>query len=184
MDQLQQPAFPDFLRESLARAELPPDSFEWCEPEALPEPFRSLLVHEVDMTSTLERYHGEAMVLEVLVDGDSDGHYFREVVLRGGNSGMAAEFGLIEIEVAQFPDELREVILSGSQPLGGILNRSGMAYVSCPLGYFSVARSDLPPKLSVLGGEETFYGRYNQLSTESGACLARILEIIPNSSDS
>ena len=178
MDQLQQPAFPDFLRESLRRAGLSASSFVWCEPEELPPPCHGLLVHEVDMTSTLERHHGEPMALEVLVDGEANGHYFREVILRGANSGKPAEFGLIEIEVAQFPENLREVIRSGRQPLGGILNASGMHYVSRPLGYFSVAREQLPSKLSALGSGETFFGRYNQLSTEDGICLARIIEIL------
>jgi hypothetical protein len=182
MDQLQQPAFPDFLRESLLRAGLVAESFVWCAPEEIPEPSRSMLVHEVDMTSTLERHYGEAMTLEILVEGKADEHYFREVILRGAESSQPAEFGLIEIEVAQFPEKMRETILSGTQPLGGILNESGLAYVSNPLGYFFVARDQLPPKLSALGSEETFFGRYNQLSAENGACLARIIEILPNPS--
>ena len=74
---------------------------------------------------------------------------------------------------------LRQIILSGAKPLGGILNESGMIYHSRPLGYFSVARERLPPKLSALGSEEIFYGRYNQLTSPEGACLARILEILP-----
>ena len=184
VDQLQQPAFPEFLRESLSRAGLLGDWFSWHEPDAVPEPFRGLLVHEVDMTSTLERHHGEQMILEVLADGQADGYYFREVILRGAATGRAAEFGLIEIEVSQFPGDLHEAILSGRKPLGGIMNESGMTYESRPLGYFSVARGKLPTKLSALGNDEMFYGRYNQLMRPDGSCLARILEIIPRSSDS
>lgn len=181
MDRLQ-PAFPDFLRESLVRAGLAAEWFSWCDPEELPEPGRTLMVHEVDMTSTLERHYGEPMALEVLVDGTTDGHYFREVILRCQHSRQPAEFGLIEIEVDHFPEHLRERILSGGQPLGGILNESGMKYQSRPLGYFSVARDLLPAKLSALGSDATFYGRYNQLSTDSGICFARIIEILPSSS--
>lgn len=184
MDQLRPPALTDFLRASLGRAGLDAASFLWLGPEEVPEPQRSLLVHEVDMTSTLERHHGEPMALEVLVEGSTGGHYFREVILRGARSGRPAEFGLIEIEVGEFAEPLREKILSGRQPLGGILNESGMRYRSRPLGYFSVARADLPPKLSALGADPTFFGRYNRLSTESGICLARIIEILPNSSSS
>ena len=155
-----------------------------CEPDEIPAPYRALLVHEADMTSTLERYHGEGMTLEVLTDGRAGSHYFREVLLRGGKTRTVAEFGLIEIEIDRFPSELRESILSGKKPLGGILNESGLSYQSRPLGYFSVAREHLPPKLSVLGGNDTFYGRLNQLLGADGGCLARILEIIPNSSQS
>ena len=150
----------------------------------MPEPFHGLLVHEVDMTSTLERHHGEQMILEVLAEGQADGYYFREVILRGGETGRAAEFGLIEIEVSQFPEDLHEAILSGRNPLGGIMNESGMPYKSQPLGYFSVVREKLPMKLSALGNGDTFYGRCNQLMRADDSCLARILEIIPRSSDS
>ena len=184
VDQSQHPAFPEFMRDSLSRAGLVAAAFEWCGPEAIPQPYRALLVHEVDMTSTLERHHGEAMTLEVLTDGRAGGYYFREVVLRGGRTGKAAEFGLIEIEIDRLPGNLREAILSGKKPLGGILNQSGLGYQSRPLGYFSVARMQLPPKLSLLGGNETFYGRLNQLLGADGGCIARILEIIPNSSKS
>ena len=184
VNQLQQSAFPEFLRESLSRAGLLGDWFSWHEPEEVPEPFRELLIHEMDMTSTLERYHGEKMILEVLADGQADGYYYREVILRGGETGRAAEFGLIEIEVSQFPEDLHEAILSGRKPLGGIMNESGMIYESQPLGYFSVARGKLPTKLCALGNGDTFYGRYNQLVRADGSCLARILEIIPRSSDS
>ncbi len=136
------------------------------------------------MTSTLERHYGERMLLEVLVDGRADGYYFREVVLRGAETGRAAEFGLIEIELDQFPEVLHQAILSGGQPLGGILNENGLSYKSRPLGYFSVARALLPSKLSALGNDDMFYGRYNQLLGSDGSCLARILEILPDSQQS
>ena len=133
------------------------------------------------MTSTLERHYGEGMLLEVLVDGQADNYYFREVVLRGAGTGRAAEFGLIEIELNRFPEDLHQAILSGGQPLGGILNETGVTYKSRPLGYFSVARGILPTKLSALGNDDLFYGRFNQLMGSDGSCLARILEILPDS---
>lgn len=133
------------------------------------------------MTSTLERFHGERMLLEVFAEGRSDEYYYREVILKGEASGRAAEFGLIEIQLDQFPAALQSSILLGQQPLGGILNDGGMAYKSKPLGYFSVARAELPAKLSTLGSKTTFFGRYNQLQSQDDTCLARILEIVPDS---
>jgi hypothetical protein len=127
--------------------ELRPASFRWCAPEDLPEPCRSLLVHRRDMTSILERHHGEAMALEVLSERHAGDHSFREVILRGAESAEPFEVGLIEIEEAQFPENLREEILSGGWPLAGPLNESGMPYLSSPFGYFSVARNQLLAKL-------------------------------------
>ena len=181
MNQLPQPIFPPSLSESLARADLAAEAFDWSAPEGMPEPARSLLVHDRDMTSTLERHHGDAITLEVLVSGEAIGHYFREVILRTARAGTPVEFGLIEIELQSFPEDLRARILSGNEPLGGILNESGLPYRSSPIGYFSVARERLPTKLSVLGTDPRFFGRYNQLSTAEGACLARIIEILPSS---
>lgn len=132
------------------------------------------------MTSTLERFHEERMLLEVLAEGNLDQCYHREVILKGERTGRAAEFGLIEIELDNFPPALQKSILLGKQPLGGILNDSGMVYKSQPLGYFSVAREALPPKLSLLGTVTMFFGRYNQLKSQDGSCLARILEIVPD----
>lgn len=51
------------------------------------------------MTSTLERFHRERMLLEVLAEGHSDECYYREVILKGEGTGRAAEFGVIEIEL-------------------------------------------------------------------------------------
>ena len=87
---------------------------------------------------------------------------------------------MIEIELDNFSPALQKLILRGEQPLGGILNESGMTYKSEPLGYFSVAREALPPKLSLLGSAGMFFGRYNQLKSQNETCLARILEIVPD----
>ena len=168
------------MGESLARAGLSPEGFIWCPSEEVPEPFKALLVHQGDMTSTLERFYEERMLLEVLAEENSDGCYSREVILKGKGTGRAAEFGVIEMELDNFPPALQKLILRGEQPLGGILNESGMTYKSEPLGYFSVAREALPPKLSLLGSAGMFFGRYNQLKTHDETCLARILEIVPD----
>lgn len=181
LNPIEHPCPPGFLSDSLRRAGLRSEAFTWRPPADIPEPFRALLVHEGDMTSTLERFHGERMLLEVFAESRSDEYYYREVILKGEASGRAAEFGLIEIQLDQFPTALQSSILLGQQPLGGILNDSGMAYKSKPLGYFSVARAELPAKLSALGSKNTFFGRYNQLQSQDDTCLARILEIVPDS---
>ena len=46
--------------------------------------------------------------------------------------------------------DLRATILEAHVPLGSILTGCRFPFVSSPLGYFSVARADLPPKLSAL----------------------------------
>jgi hypothetical protein len=58
--------------------------------DQMPEPFRSLLVHEVDMTSTLERYHKGRIELSLISLDQRDDFYFR--ALHAG-AGGAAESG-------------------------------------------------------------------------------------------
>src|SRR5438034_1010750 len=49
--------------------------------EAMPEPYRSLLVHNRDMTPTLEQFHGGTVHLRVLRREERGDFYLREVVL-------------------------------------------------------------------------------------------------------
>ncbi len=167
------------LRASLAQYGMSPELFAWCGPAEVPEPENRLLVHGGDMTTTLEEFYRERIALRVLASGRNDGRYFREVILEGAESGKPYEFGLIEFELEGFPGPLREAIVAERTPLGTLMTQSGFEFRSRPGGFFSVARDALPPKLSALGSAEAFYGRYNRLATESGICLARIIEILP-----
>src|SRR6185436_11098115 len=45
------------------------------------EPYKSLLVHNNDMTSTLEKFHGAQIHLSLLRSWQDGASYFREVIL-------------------------------------------------------------------------------------------------------
>ena len=177
------PSLPTSLRTALEHTGLPERLFTWVTPEEIPEPENHLLVHGGDMTTTLEAHYGEPIALGVIESGECEGRYFREVILSGTRSGKPFEFGLIEFELGRFPPDLREAIVSEKTPLGTILTESGFPFRSTPLGFFSVARRDLPPRLSELGTAPLFYGRYNQLSTADGIRLNTIIEILPRNTD-
>ena len=72
--------------------------------EQVPEPYRTLLVHETDMTPTLEKFHGGDIHLRILNREQRDDFYFREVVAA---NAMAAnkpvEFGANKISLYLFP---------------------------------------------------------------------------------
>ena len=114
------------------------DTFEPVATSALPEPLRTLLVHEGDMTSRLEAFHQSKIHLEVLKLEREGGSYFREVLLRGTVNDRPVEYGAIEIFLEHFEPELQRQILDGRIPLGGLLNASGLRYHSEPQAYFSV----------------------------------------------
>ncbi len=68
----------------------------------VPEPERSLLVHERDMTSTLRNFHGSPIKLEVVKSECSDDYLMRMVVLHRDDNGAPVEFGAIGIRLDKF----------------------------------------------------------------------------------
>src|SRR5580698_8807474 len=69
---------------------------------AMPEPYRTLLVHQNDMTPTLEKFYRNSVHLKVLSRRQTDNAYFREVVLCLDGSNQPVEFGAIKINLALF----------------------------------------------------------------------------------
>ena len=145
---------------------------------AMPEPYRTLLVHNGDMTSRLEEFYRAPMTLRVLhreTDGDA---YRREVLLCAQDSGLPVEYGAIEINLAAFAEPLRALILEGRQPLGGLLNGHGVRYRSEPRAFLKLAPDSAMDAHFELDDAHTLYGRSNVLLGDGGLVLARIVEVL------
>ena len=151
----------------------------FCGGAELPEPYRSLLFHERDMTRTLERFHGRSIHLRLLSSWRSGSDYGRECVLELEGDNLPVEFGAIWISLEAFPSPAQEQILAGHLPLGGILNRSGLEYTSRPTAFFAVEADEFITCALHLGGPEVLYGRQNTLRDDKGKVLAQIIEILP-----
>lgn len=147
----------------------------------LPEPERSLLVHGNDMTSTLAAFHGSALRVEVLQKARRDTLYLREVFLRTEDGDRIVEYGVIAIALSQFSPPQQELILAGKIPLGALLHRFKIGFVSAPIGFFAVTAEDLADTPMNTPAGTTCCGRFNRLSTQRGEPLAWILEILPPS---
>ena len=154
---------------------------EWCEPEKVPQPYRDLLWHDGDMTSSLERFHKDELTLEILRVEQAEGNYLREVVLRRKGDAEAVEYGVIEVVLPAFSASMQVAIVAGGQPLGGLLNSTGMVYGSEPIGFFGIRGAEMGEIYPETPGGEILYGRYNQLIDVNGIVLARIVEILPKS---
>jgi len=76
---------------------IPKLSFEEVDPQEIPDPYYSLLVHEGDMTSRLEAFHEDEIKVRKLSSSSDGKAYFREVVLHAENAQKATEYGAIEI---------------------------------------------------------------------------------------
>ena len=146
----------------------------------LPQPQRHLLVHSRDMTTRLERYHRTPISLKALYISQDPQHYFREVLLINDSSGKPVEYGAIEIHLEVFPPDMREKILEGEHPLGGILVETEFPFISKPQSYFKVKADEHIQKQLELSGPVTLFGRANLLLTEDERPLANIVEILPD----
>jgi chorismate-pyruvate lyase len=153
-------------------------SYELVDEAMMPEPYRRLLVHTGDMTSRLENFHAGSIVLEVLHREKTESCYRREVVLHMEESGLPVEYGAIEIDLDAFSPELRERILEGHLPLGGLLNRFKVQYRSRPRGFFRMGPDVEMNALFSSSGAREFHGRSNELIGENDRTLARIVEVL------
>ena len=145
----------------------------------MPEPYHALLVHDRDMTRTLEQFHGGAIHLRVLSSYHEADAYWRESVLELDGSNRPVEFGAIKIHLNRFPEPWRSQILAEHLPLGGILNTSGLRYTSQPTAYLQFTPDDFITCALHLKGTALLYGRQNTLRDDAGNVLAEIIEILP-----
>jgi len=155
---------------------LPP--FEVLDGATLPEPYRTLLVHEGDMTSRLEAFHGGTIILEVLHREETPEAYRREVVLHAEQSGRPVEYGAIEINLDAFAPRVRAAIVEAHLPLGGVLNRFGVRYRSEPKAFIRLGPDAIMDGVFGLFGSPGFFGRCNVLLGDGDCVLARIVEVL------
>jgi chorismate-pyruvate lyase len=146
---------------------------------AMPEPYRSLLVHQHDMTPTLEKFHHSPIHLQVLGRRRKDDAYFREVVLRLDRKNQPVEFGAIKINLDRFTPEAREQILTERLPLGHILHKYKIPHTSRPRAYLRLASDKLINQVLELTGAQVLFGRRNTLYNPEQQSLAEIVEILP-----
>ena len=163
------------------RADLPPVVLEPVVGEEMPEPYKALLVHDNDMTPTLEDHHGEGMYLYVLDQDRDSTTCARQVVLLGEKSEKPAEFGAIYINLEPLPAQARALVSQGHKPLGGILAEYDIPHKGSPKSYCKVQADETIRKALQLdpAGEYMLYGRRNQLLTPEGGLLAEVVEILP-----
>ena len=182
-EQAKQIAVPPPLRELeefYSAAAAPAPVLEMIDGSTMPDPYRSLLVHDGDMTPALEKFHSGSIYLQVLRRKRSHDKYCRDVVLRMEGSNKPIEFGAIEINLDAVCSGAREAILAGRKPLGGILRDFSIPHLSRPKAYFRVmADAVICRALEISNPSQRLYGRRNTLSIPSGAVLAEIIEILP-----
>jgi len=167
----------DFYRRGSSRRRLP--EIAWIDGGRMPRPYRDLLVHESDMTPTLEEYYGSPLHIHVLNRNVEEGILSREVVLHLGDRERPVEFGAIKIHLDRFAEGPKRRILEGHIPLGAILREYEIDHGSHPTSFIRIMPDPLMMVALCLTFPTPLYGRCNRLTHTSGAPLAEVVEILP-----
>jgi chorismate-pyruvate lyase len=167
------------LDEFYSQAGVPLPTVSQVKPEDVPEPFKQLLVHNADMTPTLEAFHGETIHLRVMERHQNGDAYSRQVVLVLNGDERPVEFGAIVIYLQHFPPAAREEILQGWKPLGSILRAHNVQHVSQPQAFIRISSDALINEVLGLTKPHELYGRRNVLLDSNSNVLAEVVEILP-----
>jgi chorismate-pyruvate lyase len=167
------------LDDFYARAGLPLPGIERIQGEEVPEPYRSLLVHERDMTPTLEKFHGSNIHLKILKREQRGDFYFREVVLQLDGNELPVEFGANKVSLVLFPPKARQLILEERVPLGRVLKECEIGHTTLAKAFFRVAPDELISSVLHLKTPTALYGRKATIFDGQKRPLSEIVEILP-----
>jgi chorismate-pyruvate lyase len=151
---------------------------EDLEGEAVPEPYRKLLVHSSDMTPTLETFYGQPMRLSVLTSEQQDSSYLREVVLKSAHDSRPVEYGVIRICLNHLPAPASLRVLEEQRPLGNILQSESIPHLSWPQAFFRIDSDSHLSHVLYLAQPGPLYGRRNVLLDGSRRLLAEVIEVL------
>jgi len=171
------------LDDFYARSLLQLPKIERISDQELPEPYRSLLAHESDMTPTLENYHGANIHLRILGREQRGDFYFREVVLQLDRTNQPVEFGAIKISLALFPARARQMILGEHLPLGTVLRLCEVGHTTVAKAFFRLQSDDFISQALALREPAILYGRRANILDPQKRPLSEIVEILPPSGD-
>jgi chorismate-pyruvate lyase len=173
------PLYP--LNEFYERAGAPLPSVVEVEGYKVPEPYRSLLVHDRDMTPTLAETYQRTMELRILTRVPCGNVLAREIVLEIEGDGRRVVYAGIKIYLDHFPPEARRLILDGGLPFGAILKGQGIVHFSRPEAFIRVDSDEVINHALGLDGHSVLYGRRSALWNSPQIPLAHVLEILPPS---
>ena len=147
--------------------------------ESIPEPYRRLLVHENDMTLTLEAAYEQRIHIRLVSRKAEADVLLRQVVLVLDSDERPVEFGAIRIQLNQLPAHARARVLEGKLPLGRLLQDFNVHHRSQPAAYFAVKADRQIGEALAIPSRQQLYGRRNKLLMPSGPVLAEVVEILP-----
>ena len=166
------------LSEFYADLGLPLPAIRILHPDHVPEPYRRLLVHDRDMTPTLEAAHRGKIHLRVLRYA-ADENIVSRLVALAMEDETKVEVGAIRIFLHRLPHAARQPILEHWKPFGSILQEHSVTHRCRPAAYFQVAADAMLAEALEVNSSESLYGRRNTIWNSHGEVLAEVVEILP-----
>jgi hypothetical protein len=161
-----------------AQAGIPAPKTRPVAPSRIPLPYRSLLVHERDMTLTLESHFGGRVTLRALSTFRKGHSYYRRVLLVQEYSARPVEMGAIRIDLLAFEPGIRSQILRNRVPLERLLRDGGVDYRSRPTVFLAVTPNSEMMGVFWMREPRVLYGRQTEMSID-GRKVGDIVEILP-----
>ena len=144
----------------------------------VPPPYDRLLVHEDDMTLTLERHFGGRIAVRVLASALKGPSYFRRVLLVRESSARPVAMGAVRIRLDVLGARNRTKILRQREPLGRILREGGVDFLSRPTAFFEVRPNSEMMGVFWMPKSRILYGRRAHV-TLAGVRIGDVVEILP-----
>ena len=166
------------LTEFYSMAGLPMPQFEIVPGEAVPSPQHQLLVHQNDMTPTVEEYYQKKVHIIVKQVVHCPNYLLREVTLAGDDE-LPLVSGAIRINLDLFDTEPRAKIKECREPLGGILRDFNIPHSSHPKAFFRIKSDDIINESLQLNGPRFLFGRVNRIVNADQQPLVEVVEILP-----
>ena len=160
-----------------ARQGVAPPAARKTSPARIPSPYHDLLVHENEMTQTLERHAGGPVAVRVLATSSAGRWYSRRVLLVLESSGRPMAIGAVRIRLDAFNARTRARILQQQVPLGRLLREAAIDYLSRPTAFFEVTPNAEMMGVFWMREAGTLYGRQTQIML-GGARVGDIVEIL------
>ncbi len=107
-------------------------------PRAIPQPYHKLLVHDRNMTSTLEAFHAGPVYIDPLNMVQDEEETSREVILRRQSDDRAVEYGASWVFHRHLPAEASKLIREAKVPLGTVLKLCDCLHSVEALRYFKM----------------------------------------------
>jgi hypothetical protein len=152
--------------------------------DELPGDYRALLAHNEHMTVALETWHKSSVDVEAIDVAQGDSSYARASVLRCQTTGRVVQFGIMRIWLDCLPAEVRNEIVSQSEPLGRILIRHGLLREVEVLTLWRITPGPVLCEHLHLDGRTHIFGRSAQILVDERPTV-QVLEIVtlPDSSN-